>query len=180
MHKRATGSSSSMIFADQAASLKKFYYKLFFGTPCMFSDVCATDWLFGNPCWRKLRNSDKSESKPKKRRLNRLNTLRNPQILSISYPTPRGMCLSIISFVSSWINEAKTIFLLYLIWKKCIFDHVLQYMMQFSNTSSVLMFRSYHKIWQKKLLSILFQSLTILQCLVGWNINCLNIYSSLS
>ena len=24
----------SMIFADQAASLKKFYYKLFFGTPC--------------------------------------------------------------------------------------------------------------------------------------------------
>ena len=116
----------------------------------------------------------------KKRRLNRLNTLQNPQILSISYPTPRGMCLSIISFVSSWMNEAKTIFLLYLIWKKCIFDHVLQYMMQFSNSSSVLMFRSYHKIWQKKLLSILFQSLTILQCLVGWNINCLNIYSSLS
>ena len=25
-----------MIFADQAASLKKFYYKLFFGTPCIY------------------------------------------------------------------------------------------------------------------------------------------------
>ena len=29
------GEVCSMIFADQAASLKKFYYKLFFGTPCI-------------------------------------------------------------------------------------------------------------------------------------------------
>ena len=116
----------------------------------------------------------------KKRRLNRLNTLQNPQILSISYP-PRDVPSAYPSFrfcPLKWMRPKQ--YLYRILYENCISDHGLQKMLQFINTSPVLMFRSYHKIWQKKLLSILFQSLTILQCLVGWNINCLNIYSSLS
>ena len=39
----------SMIFADQAASLKKFYYKLFLGHPVYFIFVTLT--LFAEQEW---------------------------------------------------------------------------------------------------------------------------------